>query len=252
MAIPLEVVWLSPYIHAVVVFILGLVFISVIRHYLNRLIIVRFNQPSLLPLSRFIYWLILIVILMMSLKQLGFELSLALQAVGFLTVALGFGLQGIASNFVCGLFLLTDKSFTLGEKVRLNDKIGKIDVIQLLTTQLLDDNDQVIRIPNNLFFTSTLINLSRASKSTGSFTLTVNNCALTLQELSLLINHTRPETLHLVECELKHIDNQGKSKVIDCSYCCDSQNELANNNSMLEYVAKQLTDASINFQLHKA
>lgn len=246
MIMDLNLVTLRPYLNAGIIFISGLILITLCRYYLNRFIVARFSQPSLLPLSHFLYWLLLLLFAIMSLKQLGFELGLVLQAAGFLTVALGFGLQGIASNFVCGLFLLTDKSFKLGDTVRVGDQVGEIHLINLLATHLIDENHQIVRMPNDFFFKSTLVNLSYDHKRYQKFNLVLFDCPLQNHEITALLNQQLPADFDELSCTIQQIDSRAHSLTLVCSYSCGLHDD---NNVLLNHVAAQLNQAKLAFQI---
>ncbi len=245
----MDTAWLSPYIHASCLLLGGGLFMWIVRHALNKIILTHLKQPNLLPLNQFLSWFIFIIFAMMSLKQLGFELSLALQAAGFLTVALGFGFQNIASNFVCGLFLLSDKNFKLGDKVEVNSLTGKIKKLQLLSISLIDDNKQIIRVPNDLFFKSTVLNLSHCQSFQQPFEVTLYACSLDFNQLTQLINHDLPKNI-TIQCQLTQIDSHTNSITLLCYYSCDPKNTHRMLNTLLEQTARQLTRANMQFQLN--
>jgi small-conductance mechanosensitive channel len=74
------------------------------------------------------------------------------------TVALGFALQDILSNFVAGIVLLLEHPFTRGDQIAMDDVEGTVEDIRVRATQLRTPDGQQLLIPNKLLFTSVLKN----------------------------------------------------------------------------------------------
>lgn len=112
-------------------------------------------------LRRFVYWLVLVVALIMSLRQLGFELSVLLGAAGIFTVAFGFASQTSASNIISGLFLIGERPFGVGDVIKVGSTLGEVLSIDLLSVKLRTFDNLLVRIPNESLIKSEITNLSR-------------------------------------------------------------------------------------------
>ena len=99
-----------------------------------------------------------------TLSIAGVNLSVLVGSLGLITVALGFALQDILSNFVAGIVLLLEHPFTKGDHIVTADAAGTVEDIQVRATRLRTSDGQLVVVPNKLLFTQVLKN---ASASTG-------------------------------------------------------------------------------------
>jgi small-conductance mechanosensitive channel len=88
----------------------------------------------------------------------GVDLGWVVGSLGLVTVALGFALQDILSNFVAGIVLLLEHPFTRGDQIAMDDVEGTVEDIRVRATQLRTPDGQQLLIPNKLLFTSVLKN----------------------------------------------------------------------------------------------
>lgn len=98
----------------------------------------------------------------LSVVHLGLEkIGVVLAALG---VGLGFGLQEIVSNFVCGLILLLERPIRVGDVVTVAGMSGKVDRINIRATTIINGDNQSIIVPNRAFITSDLVNWTLKDK----------------------------------------------------------------------------------------
>lgn len=96
----------------------------------------------------------------------GFGLSLTNFAiiVSALSVGIGFGLQGVVSNFISGVILLFENSIKIGDILTLPDgRTGVVTSVNLRTTNIKTSDDVVILIPNSNIFSGQIENLTKES-----------------------------------------------------------------------------------------
>jgi potassium efflux system protein len=75
-----------------------------------------------------------------------------------LSVGLGFGLQEVVANFVCGLILLFERPLRVGDIVTVEGMTGTVTRIQMRATTILNWDYQEFVVPNKNLITSTLLN----------------------------------------------------------------------------------------------
>lgn len=88
----------------------------------------------------------------------GVNLGWVVGSLGLVTVALGFALQDILSNFVAGIVLLLEHPFTRGDQIAMGEVEGTVEDIRVRATQLRTPDGQQVLIPNKLLFTSVITN----------------------------------------------------------------------------------------------
>jgi len=75
-----------------------------------------------------------------------------------LSVGLGFGLQEIVANFVCGIILLFERPIRVGDVVTVGDVTGSVTKIRMRATTITNWERQEFVVPNKEFITGSLIN----------------------------------------------------------------------------------------------
>jgi small-conductance mechanosensitive channel len=106
-------------------------------------------------------WLILAIFIGMALHQLGFKLSVLLGAAGVFSVAIGFAAQTSAANLISGLFVVSERSFVVGDVIQVGNHTGSVLSVDMLSVKLRTYDNRYVRIPNELLIKSDVINLSK-------------------------------------------------------------------------------------------
>jgi small conductance mechanosensitive channel len=98
--------------------------------------------------------------LVVSLSLGGVNLGVLVGSLGLATVALGFALQDIVSNFTAGIVLLLEHPFTEGDHIAIDEAEGQVEEIRVRATRLRAPDGQLVLVPNKLLFTNVLRNAS--------------------------------------------------------------------------------------------
>jgi small conductance mechanosensitive channel len=96
--------------------------------------------------------------LVVALSIGGVNLGVLIGSLGLATVALGFALQDIVSNFTAGIVLLLEHPFTEGDHIAIAEVEGEVEEIQVRATRLRAPDGQLVLVPNKLLFTQVLTN----------------------------------------------------------------------------------------------
>jgi small-conductance mechanosensitive channel len=96
--------------------------------------------------------------LVVALSLGGVNLGVLIGSLGLATVALGFALQDIVSNFTAGIVLLLEHPFTEGDHIAIAEAEGEVEEIQVRATRLRAPDGQLVIVPNKLLFTQVLTN----------------------------------------------------------------------------------------------
>jgi small-conductance mechanosensitive channel len=112
-------------------------------------------------LERMVLILSLALGVVVGLENVGIDLT-ALAAVGaMLSVGIGFGLQGVAQNFVSGVTILIERPVQKGDFVIVGDTVGEVHTIAMRATRIITRDAITIIVPNHELMTSRVINMSR-------------------------------------------------------------------------------------------
>ena len=149
--------------------IAGLVFIilivwrlgSIIERTLSRIGSDHENKtgPGWYALSRISRYTTWIIGLFFGLNYLGFNTATLTVIGGAIGVGVGFGLQNIISNFVCGIIILIEKIIKVDDFVDLQSGVmGKVTEINLRYTRVTTTDLIDIIVPNSEFITGRVVN----------------------------------------------------------------------------------------------
>jgi small-conductance mechanosensitive channel len=79
------------------------------------------------------------------------NLPALIQSIGILGAGLAFMAKDTISNFLSGIFILTDTPFAIGDRIRINDIYGDVVEIGLRTTKIKTLENTIVTIPNSKF-----------------------------------------------------------------------------------------------------
>ena len=96
--------------------------------------------------------------LVVALSLGGVNLGVLVGSLGLATVALGFALQDIVSNFTAGIVLLLEHPFTEGDHIAISEAEGEVEEIRVRATRLRAPDGQLVLVPNKLLFSQVVIN----------------------------------------------------------------------------------------------
>ncbi|OEZ67854.1 mechanosensitive channel MscK precursor [Janthinobacterium sp. HH103] len=115
-------------------------------------------------LSRMGRAVLILVSVLVSLSLVGIDLTVLSVFGGAFGVALGFGLQKIAANFVSGFIILLDRSLTIGDMITVGQFTGKVTQINTRYTVLLGGDGVESIVPNEMLISGGVQNMSLSNR----------------------------------------------------------------------------------------
>jgi small-conductance mechanosensitive channel len=106
----------------------------------------------------FAKFFIYLVVVLVSLQNMGAQLTAILTASAALLVGIGLALQTFFQDIISGIFILVDQSVHVGDIIEIDGKVGRVVDIKLRTTRAVTINNKVLVIPNHKYLTSILFN----------------------------------------------------------------------------------------------
>lgn len=79
---------------------------------------------------------IIIIVILTILSIYGIDTNTVLASLGVISIVLGLAFQDILKDFLSGIFILSEGSYTIGDTVEINNFKGKIEDIGLRTTKI--------------------------------------------------------------------------------------------------------------------
>jgi potassium efflux system protein len=101
---------------------------------------------------------IVAVVIVMVFDLIGGSWSEIQWLIAALGVGIGFGLQEIVANFICGLILLFERPVRIGDIVTVGETSGIVTRIQIRSTTVRNWDQQELLVPNKEFITGRLLN----------------------------------------------------------------------------------------------
>lgn len=99
--------------------------------------------------------------ILLILANSGIDITVLVAGSTALLVGLGFGLQNLFKDFVCGVIMLFEGSLELNDIVDLGKYFGKVTYIGLRTSKILTPAGVTLIVPNSKFIEETVINLTK-------------------------------------------------------------------------------------------
>lgn len=123
-----------------------------------------------------VYNMGLLLVIMSAMLQLGITWQIVVPAAGALGIGIGFGLQAVINNYICGFILLFSKKVRIGDFVELpgsagsavgvqsGSVFGRVVSIDMFATTVQTYDNIEIMVPNSIFISETIINYTRSDK----------------------------------------------------------------------------------------
>lgn len=141
--------------------IIGFVIAKVLSRLSLRFIEKIFTKHTSQLIQRATYYGIFTLFVFSALLELGFNLNVLLGAASVLTVAVGFASQTSASNFISGIFLMAERSFVIGDVIKVGSTVGEVLSIDLLSVKIRTFDNLFVRLPNESLIKSELTTLTK-------------------------------------------------------------------------------------------
>lgn len=104
------------------------------------------------------YYALLLLGFLLALSAAGFKVSQLTLLFGALGVGIGFGLQGLVSNFVSGLVLMFERPIQPGDVIEINGASGSVREIGLRATKIRTFDGADVVVPNGTLVANNLTN----------------------------------------------------------------------------------------------
>lgn len=176
-------------------------------------LIVKFVRHS-------ITWVIWFIIIVLVLKNLGFNISTLLTSFGILTIVIAFTVQNILMDVFAYVFIHLDKPFKIGDFIIVGNESGTVKKIGLRSTRVLSLKGEELIFSNRKLTENVIHNYRRMVKRRKTFEIKVSQ-STSLEDLKKLLQEIKNiiKEEELAETERVHLrDIEGSSFVFEAVY----------------------------------
>ncbi len=143
------------------ILIIGLAILGILEAVTKKLLPKRFNPQRKMLITRFVRYTGIVILFMIVISELKINLTAIFGAAGVIGIVIGVASQTSIGNIVSGFFLVSEKSFELGDIIRIGDKTGTVYSVDLLSIKIKTFDNLLLRIPNQTVISSEVINVTK-------------------------------------------------------------------------------------------
>jgi small-conductance mechanosensitive channel len=152
---------IDKFIRIVFILVVGIGSIQVISHLIKRSLRKQLSRQRMMIVSRTVVYTGYVGLVLIVIRELNYDLTALFGAAGVVGIIIGVASQTSIGNIISGLFLVSEKSFELGDVIRIGDKTGTVYSIDLLSIKIKTYDNLLIRIPNQTVISTELVNVTR-------------------------------------------------------------------------------------------
>jgi len=162
----------------------------------NRLMkIDQLDMNARVMLNKILKITLYVVAVVVALSSIGLDLTFLSIFGGAFGVGLAFGMQKIASNYVCGFIILLDKSIHIGDILMVGEHYGVVTLIRSRYTVLRKLDGIEVIIPNETLISENIINHTLSDrKSRISIDVQISYKSSVDKAFEILLNSAKNES----------------------------------------------------------
>ncbi|MDR2210908.1 MAG: mechanosensitive ion channel family protein [Spirochaetaceae bacterium] len=138
-----------------------LVVFNLIQFFLGKFLKGRISDQRNFMIKKGIRYTGFVLALLFVFRRMGIDTTALLGAAGIAGIVIGFAAQTSVSSLISGFFLLSEKPFTVGDTIKVDNITGVVLSVDLLSVKLQTFDNLFVRIPNETISKSTLITITR-------------------------------------------------------------------------------------------
>jgi len=152
---------IEKFIRIVFILIIGISSIQMIAFMLRRSLRKQLSPQRMMLITRTVVYTGYTGLVLIVVKEFNYDLTALFGAAGVVGIVIGVASQTSIGNIISGLFLVGEKSFEMGDVVKIGEKTGTVYSIDLLSIKIKTFDNLLIRIPNQSVISSELTNVTR-------------------------------------------------------------------------------------------
>ena len=179
------------------------------------------HDQNIYIIQRVLKYIVYSVVILLAFSALGVSFDNLMLVAGALGVGIGFGLQSIVNNFVCGIIILFEKSLRIGDFVELpNGLLGEVREINIRSTLIRTLDNADILVPNADFVSNQVNNWTLNDdirRFSIHFSVAYGSDLASVREAGLKAAEDVPITLHREDIKPGVLVTELGSSGVECS-----------------------------------
>lgn len=152
---------IDKFIRIIFILVIGSGSIHLIAYLITRSLNKKLSRQRMMLITRTVVYTGYTGLIFIVVRELNYDLTALFGAAGVVGIVIGVASQTSIGNIISGLFLVSEKSFELGDSIRIGDKTGVVYAIDLLSIKIKTFDNLLIRIPNQTVISTELINVTK-------------------------------------------------------------------------------------------
>jgi small-conductance mechanosensitive channel len=152
---------IDKFVRIVFILVIGSGSIHLISYLIKRSLYKQISKQSMMLVLRTVIYTGYTGLVLIVVREMNYDLTALFGAAGVVGIVIGVASQTSIGNIISGLFLVSEKSFELGDVVRIGDKTGTVYSIDLISIKVKTFDNLLIRIPNQTVISTELVNITK-------------------------------------------------------------------------------------------
>ena len=144
-----------------IILTIGLAIIHIIAYLVKRVLPKTLSKQRHMIISRVIHYTGYVTLAVVIGAELKIPVTHLFGTAGVIGLVIGVASQSSIGNIVSGFFLVSEKSFEIGDVIKIGDKSGVVYSIDLLSVKLKTFDNLLLRIPNQTVISSEVTNVTK-------------------------------------------------------------------------------------------
>jgi len=146
---------------ALIIIVAGSLIIYSISYLVKKLLPKSMSKQRQMIIGRLINYSGYLILAFVVIAEMNIDLTPFFGAAGIIGIVIGVASQSSIGNIVSGFFLVSEKSFEIGDVIKIGDKSGVVYSIDLLSIKIKTFDNLLLRIPNQTVISSEVTNVTK-------------------------------------------------------------------------------------------
>ncbi|HYQ58404.1 MAG TPA: mechanosensitive ion channel family protein [Draconibacterium sp.] len=164
---------LDTLLRLLILLVAGTTIIYLLAFIVRKLLPKSLSKQRKMIVQRLVFYSGFLALAFIIIAELEINLAPFFGAAGVIGLVIGVASQTSIGNIVSGFFLVSEKSFEIGDVIKVGDKAGVVFSIDLLSIKIRTFDNQLLRIPNQTLISTELINVTKFPIRRLDFSLSV-------------------------------------------------------------------------------